>query len=166
MFKICSEVNAIMAESPERRALSFSSLEEAVAYAEKLAAGKVRTTGKHSFALILKHLAITHDMATGKIKAPRPPFLMRLLMPLLKGMILRGPVKPGIKLPRAAEEFFWPDQEVDIQDALAHLKQSVENYKRNGPLEVHPFFGKATREQLDRLNCGHCAMHLSFVHPA
>ena len=155
-----------MATSPERREVSFSSLEEAVAYAEQLAAGKVRTTGKHSFAHILKHLAITHDMATGKIKAPRPPLLMRLMMPFLKGMIFSKPVKPGFKLPAASEEFFWPNEDVDVQDALAHFKQSVENYNKTGPLEIHPFFGKATREQLDRLNCGHCAMHLSFVHPA
>jgi len=155
-----------MIKSQERRVLSFSSLDEAVADAEKLATGDVRTTGKHSFAQILKHLAITHDMATGKTKAPRPPFLMRLMMPFLKGMILNGPVKPGFKLSAAAEEFFWPSQEVDVQEAMAHFKQSVENYKKNGPLEVHPIFGKATREQLDRLICGHCAMHLSFVHPA
>jgi len=46
-----------------------------------------------------------------------------------------------------------------------HLKQSVENYKANGPLEVHPVFGRVSREQNLELNCGHCAMHLSFVHP-
>jgi hypothetical protein len=155
-----------MANSPERRMLSFNSLEEAVADAEKLASGPVRTTGNHSFAQILKHLALTHDMSTGKIAAPRPPFLMRLLMPLLKGMILNRPVKPGIKLPKAAEDFFWPDQEWDVGEALAHFKQSVENYRIKGPLEVHPFFGKITQEQSDRINCGHCAMHLSFVHPA
>lgn len=155
-----------MAETPERRELSFSSLDEVVADAERLSQGDVRTTGNHSFGQILKHLALTHDMATGKIKTPRPPLHMRLLMPFLKGMILNGPVKPGFKLPKASEEFFWPDGEIDIQEALTHLRESVENYKANGPLAVHPVFGKVSREQNDRLNCGHCAMHLSFVHPA
>ena len=154
-----------MSETPERRVLNFTSLNDAVADAEELARGEVRTTGNHSFGQILKHLALTHDMATGRVQAPRPPLMMRLMMPFIKGMILNGPVKPGFKLPKQAEEFFWPAGDVDVQPALTHLKESVENYNNNGPLPVHPIFGKATREQLDRLNIGHCAMHLSFVHP-
>lgn len=150
----------------ERRELSFNSLDDAVAEVERLAQGQVRTTGKHTFGQIVEHLARTHDMSTGKIVGPRPPFIMRLLMPIMKRMILNGPAKPGFKLPAAAEAFFWPEGDVDVQQALTHLKESVENYKTNGPLEVHPVFGKATREQIDNLNITHCAMHLSFVHPA
>ena len=152
-----------MADGKERRELSFKSLDEAVADAERLMEGKVRTTGNHSFGQILEHLARTHDMATGRIVAPRPPWFMRMMMPLLKHMILNSPVKPGFKLPKAAEAFFWPDEPIDIRQAFTHLKESVEYYKTKGPLEVHPVFGKVTREQNDRLNCGHCAMHLSFV---
>ena len=154
-----------MNEVGQRRELSFNSLDDAVADAERLAGGNVRTSGKHSFGQILEHLALTHDMATGKIIAPRPPLLMRLMMPLLKRMIVSRPIKPGIKLPSDAEAFFWPEGEVDVAQALSHLKESVQNYSANGPLAVHPFFGKVSREQNDRLNCGHCAMHLSFVHP-
>lgn len=153
-----------MADGRERRELSFNSLDEVVAEAERLAGGEVRTTGNHTFAQILEHLARTHDMATGKIQPPKMPWIMRMLMPLMRKRIFSGPVQPGIKLPAEAEAMFWP-AEVDVQEALAHLKASVENYNTNGPLPVHPIFGKATREQNDRLNCGHCAMHLSFVHP-
>lgn len=154
-----------MTAAPERRELSFNSLDEAVAEAERLAAGEVRTTGNHSFAQILKHLAITHDMVTGKVAGPRPPFIVRLMMPIAKRFIVNGPVKPGYKLSPSAEKFFWPDGEVDEREALFHLKESVENYRINGPLAVHPVFGKLSPEQTLRLNCGHCAMHLSFVHP-
>ena len=154
-----------MTTPPERRELHFRFLEEVDAEAERLAAGKVRTTGNHSFGQILEHLALSHDMATGKIEAPRPPFVFRLLMPLMRGMILRGPVKPGFQLPKKSEDFFWPSGEVEVQKALAHLRMSIDNYNTNGPLAVHPVFGRVTREQNERLNCGHCAMHLSFVHP-
>jgi hypothetical protein len=153
-----------MADKPERRELTFHSLEDAVADAERLASGEVRTTGKHIFAQILKHLALIHDMATGKIVGPRPPFFMRLMMPLMKGMILKGPVKPGFKLPTAAESFFWPGGNTDVNEALTHLKESVKNYNTNGPLPAHPVFGKVPHEQNDRLNISHCAMHLSFVY--
>ena len=154
-----------MADTPERRELSFDSLDEAVAEVERLAQGEVRVTGSHSFAQIIEHLARTHEVAIGKATPPRLPFMMRLIMPLMKGMVLNAPVKPGLKLPDKAQSFFWPQDDVDLQQAISHLKESVEQYKALGPLPVHPVFGKASREQIDRMNCGHCAMHLSFVHP-
>lgn len=154
-----------MAEKPDRRELDFASLDEAVADAERLAAGEVRTTGKHTFGQILEHLARTHDMVTGKIVAPKLPWYMRMLMPFMRSSILSKPATPGFNLPREAEKFFWPEGEVDVQQALVHLRESVEHYNANGPLPIHPVFGRATTEQIDKLNCSHCAMHLSFVHP-
>lgn len=155
-----------MTKGSERRQLAFNSLDEVVIAAERLAQGDVRTTGKHSFGQILEHLARTHDMASGKTGKPPIPWFMKMLMPLMKKSIFSSDVKPGVNLPKKAEQYFWPKEDIDVQQALAHLKASVEYYNQNGPLPVHPVFGKATREQIDRLNCSHCAMHLSFVHPA
>ena len=153
-----------MSSTPERRELSFATLNEAVAEAERLADGEVRTTGNHSFGQILEHLARTHDMATGKVEAPRPPLFIRLMMPFIKSSIIKD-VKPGFKLPAKAETFFWPDQEFEVQDALTHLKESVERFNTVGPLPKHPVFGKLSQEKATELNRKHCAMHLSFVHP-
>ena len=61
---------------------------------------------------------------------------------------------------------FTKDQEFEVQGALAHLKESVEHYKSEGPMPKHPMFGKLSREQHDRLNCRHAELHLSFVHRA
>ena len=152
-----------MSSTPERRELSFASLNEVVAEAERLASGEVRTTGNHSFGQILEHLARTHDMATGKLEGPPPPLFVRLLMPLIKSSLIKN-VKPGYKLPPKAEAFFWPDQEFDVQAALIHLKESVEHFNSVGPLTKHPIFGKLSPEKALELNCNHCAMHLSFVH--
>lgn len=149
----------------KRRHLDFQSLDEVVAEAERLVQGKVHTTGQYTFGQILEHLARTHDMASGKTEPPHFPWFMRMLMPLMRKSILNSDVKPGFKLPKKAQDYFWPEGDVDVSDALAHLKASVQHYNENGPLSVHPLFGKATREQIDRLNCSHCAMHLSFVHP-
>ena len=156
-----------MADDPERRDLRFSNLDEVIADAEQLASGEVRTTGNHTFGQILEHLARTHDMTTGRLEAPSPPWFMRLLIPLMKPMLINDkPVKPGFKLPAKAEGVFWPDQEFEVNEALAHLKESVEHYKSQGPMPKHPMFGKLTRQQNDSLNCRHAALHLSFVHPA
>ncbi len=155
-----------MASAPARRELQFNSLDEVVADAERLASGEVRTTGHHSFGQILEHLARTHDMTTGKLAVPAPPWYMRMMIVVMKPLLLNDkPVKPGFKLPKKSEEVFWPNQEFDVPSALAHLKESVEYYKSHGPTPQHPMFGTLSREQNDRLNCRHAALHLSFVHP-
>ena len=136
-----------MNTTPQRRELRFQTLDEAVADATQLANGQVRTTGNHSFGQILEHLARTHDMATGLLPGPKMPFFMRLMMPFVKKSIIKN-VKPGFKLPPTAEAFFWPDQEFDVQESLAHLKRSVECFNTEGPLPTHPVFGKLTKDCL------------------
>lgn len=155
-----------MSSEPKRRELTLSSLDDIVAEVERLAAGEVKTTGKHSFPQIVRHLALSNSMMTGRIPAPKPPLIMKLMLPFIRSAILKGSVKPGVKLPANAEAVFWSDEEISIQDTIEMLKESVAYYKKDGPLPVHPIFGKASREQLDRLTCNHAAMHLSFVHPA
>lgn len=149
----------------QRRTLAFDNLDDIVQEVERLARGSVRTTGKHSFPQIVRHLAMTHHMMTGRIASPRPPLFLRIMLPFLRPVILNNPARPGFKLPPAAEAVFWPSDEIALDSAVAMLRESVTYYKQHGPLSVHPIFGKATREQLDRLACSHAAMHLSFVHP-
>jgi len=153
-----------MMTANQHRKLTFSNLDEALAEAERLAAADHFTTGHHSFAQILNHLALANDMVTGRVIPPKMPLLVRLVMPFIRSKILNGPVKPGFKLPKKSESFFWPNRSLNVQDALASFRQSVDHYKKNGPLPVHPVFGKATREQIDQMNLRHAAMHLGFVH--
>ena len=156
-----------MSDSSNRRELSFADLNEVVAEVERLAAGEVTTSGNHTFTEIVEHLAITHDMTTGKVVGPKPPFFMRLLMPFMKGMIVNDkPLKAGFKLPDKAEAFFWPKTDKSLADAITHLKESVERYQTQGPLPKHPMFGKLTEEQNLNMNLRHAALHLGFVHPA
>ena len=155
-----------MTDQPQRRELKFDNLDQVVAEVEQLAQGEVTTTGNHTFTEIVEHLAITHDMTTGKVVGPKPPFFIRLMMPFMKGMLLKDqPLKPGFKLPSKAEEFFWPKQQQTLQQAIDHLRESVENYKTQGPLPKHPMFGKISKEQDLQMNLRHAALHLGFVHP-
>ncbi|TWU39594.1 DUF1569 domain-containing protein [Novipirellula artificiosorum] len=155
-----------MPENPQRRELTFQKLDEVVTEVERLASGEVRTSGNHSFGQILNHLALSHDVSTGRLAAPAPPFFMRLMMPLMRRMVIgTKPLKPGIKLPASGEAFFWPDKEIDVPTAMQAFKESVDYYQSKGPLEKHPFFGKLTKEENLQLCCRHAALHLSFVHP-
>ena len=149
----------------ERRQVQFQSQLDIIEDVESLAQGSVTILGGHTFEEIICHLAITNDMVTGKVTPPKLPLIMRLMMPLMRNSILNGPVKPGFKLPKHMEGFFWSDEKVELPDAIARLRASVERYESSGPLAAHPIFGKATREQIDSLTLKHAAMHLSHVVP-
>ena len=156
-----------MATVVDRRDLAFNNIDEVLADAQQLAAGEVRTSGSHTFGQILNHLALSQDVAAGRVQAPPPPFFMKLMLPIMRRMVINAkPLKPGVKLPRQGESFFWPDKEFDVPSAMEYFTDSVAYYKSHGPLEIHPFFGKLTREEADQLTCRHAALHLSFVHPA
>ena len=156
-----------MATGIDRRELAFRNLDEVLADVQQLASGEFRTTGNHTFGQILNHLALSQDVSAGRIEAPPPPFFMKLMMPIMRRMVINSkPLKPGIKLPQQGESFFWPDKEFDVPSALEYFRDSVAYYNDNGPLEVHPFFGRLTKEDADALTCRHAALHLSFVHPA
>lgn len=149
----------------ERRELEFSSMAEVIEDIEQMASSQHRTTGNHSFAKIVKHLATTNEMLVGKIVPPKLPWYMRMMMPMMRSKILSGPVEPGFKLPSdQMQSFFWSVEEPDLSEAIEQFKQSAEVYKNQGPLPAHPIFGKATPEQIDGLTLKHAAMHLSFVH--
>ncbi len=150
----------------ERREISFSSLEEVLSDIETLAQSPHKTTGGHSFGNIVQHLARTNEMLVGNITPPKLPWYMRMAMPFLKNGILNNPVQPGFNLPNnAMQEFFWSSTDVDLNDAIDNFRNSVKAYHEKGPLPVHPVFGKATKEQIDKMTLSHAAMHLSFVHP-
>ena len=154
-----------MADKPERRELKFGSMDEVVAEIDRLAESEIRTTGNHSFPEIVRHLALTHDMVTGKVKGPSPPWYLKLVIVFMKSSMLKDkPLPSGFKLPAAAEAFFWPSSEVSQEDAVVHFKESVANYVANGPLPKHPVWGTITAEQSMSMNLRHAAMHLSFVH--
>ena len=149
----------------KRREISFSNLEEVVSDIESLASSQHETSGVHSFGKIVQHLATTNEMLVGNIVPPKLPWYMRMAMPFLRNGILNNPVEPGFKLPNSAmQDFFWSADEVDLQSAVENFRKSVKLYNERGPLPVHPVFGKATREQIEKMTLSHAAMHLSFVH--
>lgn len=149
----------------EHRSLTFSSLDEALAEAERLAATETKTTGSFSYGQILRHLAITLDMVSGHVDVPKVPWYIRMAGPLIKNSVLAKPIKPGFKLPSSAQSYFWPEGDIDVQSALTHFREALARYRSTNELPPHPIFGRMTEQEHDLLQRGHIALHLSFVHP-
>lgn len=148
-----------------RRDVSFQTLDDIVADAEKLVASpKSRTIGNWPLVKLIKHLSQTiHNSIDGfQSKAPR---WIRLIMPLFKGRILKArKMSPGINLPKATVASAFPDAG-SIQEALDDLRRAVARTKSERMEAVHPAFGKMTHDEWNTLHLRHSEMHLSFALP-
>ena len=128
---------------------------------ERVAASH-RTLVNWSLPQICKHLADSvngsidgFDLRRHRIKR----FLFRkllLLYTLRYGIPRNYLVDPGIE----------PVKDLTLDDGVHQLGQAIKRYQSHtGPLQAHPLFGKMSRDVWDRIQCIHCAHHLSFVVP-
>lgn len=149
----------------DHRELHFDSLDQAIAEVERLASGEVKTTGSYTFAQIVNHLATTFDVGSGRKTATGIPFHMRMMATLFRGFLLSGPIKPGFKLPSKAQDFFWSTEDLSLDEQVAYFREAAQHFMSLETYPKHPVFGKLGPEKSLQLQCGHCAMHLGFVHP-
>lgn len=150
---------------PERRILNFSTFDEAMAEAERVAHIPVRTSGRYSAGQILEHLARVLDVVSGETPAPSVARPMRWLGRGIRPLVLRWRMRPGFKLPATLQTAFWPSSEIAEAEAWAHLQQSARRFRQRDPLPPHPFFGPMNRRQSETLQCRHFELHLGFIHP-
>lgn len=148
----------------EHRELSFDTLQQAIAEVERLAGENVRTTGSYSFAQIVNHLATTLDVATGRKELKGIPLPMRIIATLFRPLILSRPIKPGFKLPKDAQSFFWSTEDLAVDEQVAYFREAAEHFLSLESYPKHPLFGNMKPAESLKLQCGHCAMHLGFVH--
>jgi hypothetical protein len=158
-------MNEIDRKQADRRTLHFDSLDDALAEAERLAGSDVTTTANRSYGQILEHLARTFDVVTGHTAGVTVPLPLRWIMRVARPWVLARPMKPGFNLPSNAQSVFWPSDDVSVAEGMAHFRESLERFRQADSLPKHPLFGKMTRQQHDQLQCRHCELHLSFVHP-
>lgn len=153
------------ANVPGRRTLSFATLDEFLRDAETLAEGGYRTLGNWSYGQILGHLASAMNNSIDGFEFQASWFLRTFIAPLLKNSALTKPLKPGLKLPKAAEPYL-PDPSLTVEDSLAECQRAVERLATETPTAKHPFFGAMASEEWMALHLRHAELHMSFVVPA
>jgi hypothetical protein len=149
---------------PGRRELTFSSLGEVVADAEKLVASpSPKMLGNWPLSQLLTHLATA---IKGSIDgySTKAPWFIRLIGPLMKGRFLRNKMSPGFKLPKDVEVGFFPAT-ASPQEALEELRAVVDRTQNERMTARHPILGKMTHEDWTRLHLRHAELHLSFAVP-
>ena len=156
------------ATKPERRKLTFATLDDLVRDAENLLAKGYDRAGNWDLAQVSFHLA--EWMRFPLDGFPKLPLLLRPMFWLLRetvGKKIRAKITAegfragGRTMPQTVAE---PGG--DPAAAIAKLKQSVERFQAHtGPIHPSPLFGAMNKDEALRLQLMHCAHHLSFLVP-
>ena len=153
-----------MPTTAKRRTLTFASLDEVMPEVDRLLAGHT-TVGHWTLGQICNHLtkAITGSVEGFTFRAPW--FVRSVVAPLvLRNILKSGRMPEGVKV---NAELLPGVSGLDARAEAEALRASLRLLAaHNGPFADHPFFGRLTRAQVERLQCVHCAHHLSFVLPA
>jgi len=148
-----------------RRDVSFQSMDDIVADAEKLAASSTtRTIGNWPIDKLIMHLSQTVDNSIDGFQS-KAPLIIRLIMPFFKNKVINAKkLNPGINLPKAIIPVAFPEA-ASLQDALDDLRRAVARTKTERMTARHPAFGQMTHEDWNTLHRRHSEMHLSFALP-
>jgi hypothetical protein len=149
------------------RELTFTTLGEALAEAERLAAceraGTLQRLGNWSTGQIFGHLAWWIDESfdgTGF----HPPWWLRLIGPLLKRRMTDHRAKPGFRLPGTANGTLGTE-DMPLDEGLARLRRAVTRLQASAPTVRDPALGWLTHDEWTRLHLRHFELHLGFLVP-
>jgi hypothetical protein len=152
----------------DRRELRFERLEEAVRDAEALAeaerGGTLRATGNWALGQTLGHLAYWASCPfDGYPDLPRPPWFVRLLIPLLRNGFLNKRMPAGVILSGVPGGTFGIDP-MATELGIEKMQSSFERLAKQVPTIPNAIFGPMSHEDWIKLNLRHAELHLSFFH--
>ena len=156
------------ATKPQRRNLSFASLDEVAADAENLLAKGYDRAGNWDLAQVAGHVA---EWMRFPIEGfPRPPLLIRPVLWLMKATagkkLLAKTLAEGFGTGGRTMPETVPPPGGDAAAAVARLKEIAARWKTHaGDVHPSPLFGAMTRDEALRLQLRHAAHHLSFLVP-
>lgn len=146
-----------------RRPLRYGSFEEILADVEKLRGG-YQQLGNWSLGQVAKHVAGGMTMALDGAPAKPNPLVQFVAGTFLKKGALRGPLKPGFKLPKKFAAKLIPPS-TDDDAGVAELQTAIARWKKEPQRLPHAFFGKLTPAEWDQLSLRHAELHFSFLVP-
>jgi hypothetical protein len=150
------------AATVSRRQVRYQSFDEVLADAQRAVQDRAGTTGQWSLGRILEHLAIANEKTIDGFHFLAPLPVRIIAGTFLKKRFIKRGLKPGFRLSKKAEQILVPG-EIDPNQALDHLRRSVKRLQAETERSLHPFFGRVTLDESNRLNLRHAELHMSFV---
>jgi Protein of unknown function (DUF1569) len=144
-----------------RRTLRFNSLDEVMPEVGRLLEGH-STLGNWSLAQICRHLATVMRRVVD-LPASTPHDPSQWAPEERKRQVLESGIIPEA-LPAPPE--ILPAEALDEREEAEGLRAAIAHYQASsGPVIPHRIFGPLTKAEWDRIQCIHCAHHLSFADP-
>ena len=144
-----------------RRTVRYTSLDEFLADARRLADTEVQTLGNWSQGQIYEHLARSLDSSIDGAGFSFPAPLRWMMSLFMKRKFLTQPIPPGFKPPKKAQKYI--PGETSVADGLASLEAATARQQQETDRALHPGFGTLSREEWDQFNLRHAELHMSFL---
>ncbi len=146
---------------PERRRLSFDSIDCIMPEVDRLIVGHV-TVGRWTLGAICDHLARSIILSLDSEPSDAPPTREQAIY---RRLFFRSSAFPeGQTQPLAIQQ---PEPDADPVQAAEALRNAVARLaKHEGPFAAHPVLGPLTRDEWLLFHTRHAAHHLSFAVPA
>lgn len=145
-----------------RRDITYATLDELIADAEKAAATNAPTTGNWSKGQIFEHVARVMDMNIDGFPFKVNWFFRLVSSKILLKRFLKNGMPSGFKPSKSVATKLMPD-DTDEQTALQHLRTAVERMKSLDHNIDHAFFGNLNPDEARAINCRHAELHMSFI---
>ena len=150
-----------------RRELHFNSIDDALAEADRLAAlersGQLQCLGNWSCGQVFNHLATWAEYAFSP-NPLKPPFIIKLMLRMMKKRFLYAPMKVGAKIPKV-ENGTLGTEPCDFEAGLARYKRAMTRLKTEVPTQPNVIFGQMTHDEWKNMHLRHSELHLSFLQP-
>lgn len=124
--------------------------------------GALRARGNWTPGTIFNHLAWWVEAIDRPELIPPAPWLVRLMGPLMKGRITRGPLPKGFKLPGTATGTRG-DEPTELAPGLARYRQALARLERADFPARHPLFGRMLPQDWVDLHMRHAEHHLGYL---
>lgn len=129
-------------------------------------AGRLAATGAWTPGEILDHCALLMRLSFDGFGAVRMPWWMRTAGPLMRPLVGRVGLRPGVRLPRGARGLL-PRESVSFDEGLGAMRTQLARLEAGERMGADsPLLGRMTHERWLALHLDHCRMHMGFLRRA
>ncbi|MBI2824938.1 MAG: DUF1569 domain-containing protein [Planctomycetia bacterium] len=146
-----------------RRDVHYNAVDDILADAERLAAGGYTRLGNWPLGKMAKHITNAFNMALDGPPTKVPLPIRVIARWLYKDKAIQK-MRPGFKLNATMAKHFVPGDTSDAE-GIESLRTACRRWKSEKQRHPHPFFGKLTDDEWNRLMLRHAEMHMSFLVP-
>jgi len=150
----------------DHRAFRFNSIDDLLADLDQIEASyraaTLRTTGNWTPGQILGHLATWCEFNFTGVPIS-PPWLLKIILKLMKNRFIRGPMPRGVLIPKVQNGTLGTAPR-EFHEALAAYRATLLHLKREAPTKLHPIFGQLTHDDAIKMQLRHAELHLGYMH--